>query len=392
MTERKRQVSSVFEEASIPKAVMTLAVPTIITQLINIIYNLADTWYVGRTGNPAMVAALSVSMPVFILMSALANLFGVGGASAVSRSLGMKNEKKARHVFAFCIYGGLCAALLFAAVIACTRSRLIPLIGADESSFGYVYDYMFWTMIIGSVSTVGNVLCGHLVRSIGAAKQAGFGMSMGGILNMILDVGVLAVIVIFQPEIRKFLMKLGNRYMNSAGGRKFINKILGRKTVAQSVEGANDITEACRIMAEDKTGALIVLIHKDPLDEIISTGDRIDALIHRRLITNLFFKNSPLHDGALIVNNGRIWAAACILPVSKRSDLPKRYGLRHRAALGLTEKTDALAIVVSEETGKISIAQGDSIRTVNQSELENWLTQTFGITNEESKTAINEIN
>lgn len=187
MTERKRQVSSVFEEASIPKAVMTLAVPTIITQLINIVYNLADTWYVGRTGNPAMVAALSVSMPVFILMSALANLFGVGGASAVSRSLGMKNEKKARHVFAFCIYGGLCAALLFAAVIACTRSRLIPLIGADESSFGYVYDYMFWTMIIGSVSTVGNVLCGHLVRSIGAAKQAGLGMSMGGILNMILD-------------------------------------------------------------------------------------------------------------------------------------------------------------------------------------------------------------
>ena len=178
---------AVFESAPIPVAVMTLAVPTIITQLINIIYNFADTWYVGRTGSAAMVAALSVSMPVFILMAAIANLFGIGGASVISRALGRKDFQYARKTFSFCFYGGLAASVLFALVITLFRSRLIPVIGGDSASFRYIYDYMFWTMIIGSIPTVGNVLCGHLVRSVGAAKEAGFGMSLGGVLNIVLD-------------------------------------------------------------------------------------------------------------------------------------------------------------------------------------------------------------
>ena len=186
-TGRQARDMAVFESAPIPAAVMTLAVPTIITQLINIIYNFADTWYVGGTGSAAMVAALSVSMPVFILMAAIANLFGIGGASVISRALGRKDPRYARKAFSFCFYGGLFCAVLFALLILVFRSRLIPVIGGDESSFQYIYDYMFWTMIVGSIPTVGNVLCGHLVRSVGAAKEAGFGMSLGGVLNIILD-------------------------------------------------------------------------------------------------------------------------------------------------------------------------------------------------------------
>ena len=178
---------AVFESAPIPVAVMTLAVPTIITQLINIVYNFADTWYVGRTGSAAMVAALSVSMPVFVLMAAIANLFGIGGASVISRALGRKDIRYAKKTFSFCFYGGIASSVLFGLLIAVFRSRLIPVIGGDQASGPYIYDYMFWTMIAGSIPTVGNVLCGHLVRSVGAAKEAGFGMSMGGVLNIILD-------------------------------------------------------------------------------------------------------------------------------------------------------------------------------------------------------------
>jgi uncharacterized protein (TIGR00159 family) len=132
-------------------------------------------------------------------------------------------------------------------------------------------------------------------------------------------------------------------------------------------------------MSASKTGALIVITNQQELKTFADTGEIIDATLSLRLIENIFFKNTPLHDGALIIRNGRIWSAACILPVSKRTDLPKRYGLRHRAALGLTEKTDAIAIVVSEETGKISIAKGETIKSVTQKELEQELALVYGV-------------
>ena len=177
----------IFEEAPVAQAVFTMAIPTIITQLINIVYNFADAWYVGRTGSAAMMAALSVSLPIFIIIQALANLFGIGGASAISRALGRQNTKRARKIFAFSLFGGLMAAILYGIVILFVRPFLIPLIGGNTDSYPYIYDYMFWTMVVGAVPTLGNALCGHLVRSIGAAKEAGFGMSMGGVLNIILD-------------------------------------------------------------------------------------------------------------------------------------------------------------------------------------------------------------
>ena len=204
---------------------------------------------------------------------------------------------------------------------------------------------------------------------------------MTAIMDMILDVGVLALIVIFQPEIRKFLIRLGNRYMNNAKGREIIDKILGKKngTNMSASEEVNEITEACRRMSEEKTGALIVITHKNPLEEVIGTGDRIDAGIHRRLITNLFFKNSPLHDGALVISGDRIVAARCTLPITERTNIPAHYGMRHKAAIGITEDSDADAIVVSEETGKISFVKNGSVTAINNiNELKLMLNASFG--------------
>jgi DNA integrity scanning protein DisA with diadenylate cyclase activity len=132
-------------------------------------------------------------------------------------------------------------------------------------------------------------------------------------------------------------------------------------------------------MSEDKTGALIVLAHKASLEEIISTGDRIDAAIHRRLITNLFFKNSPLHDGALVIAGERIVAARCTLPITERVNIPANFGMRHKAAIGITEETDADAIVVSEETGNVSFVKGGTVTPIqNINELKLLLSTALG--------------
>lgn len=182
-----RKEIEIFENYSIPKAVGALVIPTVITQIISIIYNFADTWYVGLTNNPAAIAALSVSMPIFVLMAAIANLFGIGASSVISRSLGAKNTGKARRAFSFAFWGGIAASVIYSVVIFLFRSELTYLIGGDADSFDYIQKYMFWTMIVGSIPTVLNSLFGHLVRSVGASKQASFGMSLGGIINIFLD-------------------------------------------------------------------------------------------------------------------------------------------------------------------------------------------------------------
>ncbi len=204
---------------------------------------------------------------------------------------------------------------------------------------------------------------------------------MTNIMETVLDVGLIAVIVIFQPEIRKFLMQLGTRYMNTAQGNKLVSKFLkkGKSSNISGSDAANNIAEACRSMSEDKTGALIVIAHNASLEEIISTGDRIDAAIHRRLIMNLFFKNSPLHDGALVISGNRIVAARCTLPITERTNIPAHYGMRHKAAIGITEETDADAITVSEETGRISFVKGGAVTPIkNINELKLLLNTSLG--------------
>lgn len=182
-----RKETEIFENYSIPKAVAALALPTVITQIITIIYNFADTWYVGLTNNSAAIAALSVCMPIYVLMAAIANLFGIGASSVISRSLGARMPEKARRAFSFAFWGGIVVSILYSVIILLFRSELAYLIGGDADSFDFIQKYMFWTMIIGSLPTVLNSLFGHLIRSVGASKQASFGMSMGAVMNIILD-------------------------------------------------------------------------------------------------------------------------------------------------------------------------------------------------------------
>lgn len=136
------------------------------------------------------------------------------------------------------------------------------------------------------------------------------------------------------------------------------------------------VVMACISMGKQKVGALIVIEHNFPLDDVVRTGEVINADINQRLIENIFFKNSPLHDGAMVISKGRIKAAGCILPVSHNLDIPKELGLRHRAAMGISQESDALAIIVSEETGSISVAyRGQFHLRLNAEELESLLTK-----------------
>lgn len=242
-----------------------------------------------------------------------------------------------------------------------------------------IYFTFRWIRGTSAMSIFVAILSLYVIRVIVSA----FNMRlMTNIMETVLDVGLIALIVIFQPEIRKFLMRLGSRYMNSRQGKMILDKILGKNRKATNISGSdavNDLTEACRRMSEDKTGALIVIAHKASLEEIISTGDRIDASIHRRLIMNLFFKNSPLHDGALVISGGRIVAARCTLPITERTNIPASYGMRHKAAIGITEETDADAIVVSEETGNISFVKGGIVTPIkNINELKLLLNTALG--------------
>jgi uncharacterized protein (TIGR00159 family) len=145
---------------------------------------------------------------------------------------------------------------------------------------------------------------------------------------------------------------------------QLFNRLLGIKEEAMGDQSADELGEAIRAMSAEKTGALIVIQHKSLLDEYMNTGDRFEADINRRLIMNIFFKNSPLHDGAMIIVGDHIAAARCQLPMTNRTDIPAHYGMRHRAAIGLSEDTDADILVVSEETGDVSFVRGGEIHTV----------------------------
>ena len=197
---------------------------------------------------------------------------------------------------------------------------------------------------------------------------------LGSILDKLVSVGVIALIVLFQEDIRTFLYNLGaHRRMRSF--MRFFSKEKG-KDQKEVKETIMPIVMSCMNLSKGKVGALIVIERTVPLDNIVRTGDTIDAAINQRLIENVFFKNSPLHDGAMIISKRRIKAAGCILPVSHDLDIPKELGLRHRAAMGMSQESDALAVVVSEETGRISVAvRGEFRLRLSAEELEGILTK-----------------
>lgn len=193
----------------------------------------------------------------------------------------------------------------------------------------------------------------------------------GALFDRFISVGALALIVIFQNEIRSLFSQVGSRFSIGA-----IHRSLHTNQKQKADEhNVTQVVLACKHMAKTMTGALIVIAREQSLDEYAKSGERLDAKISSRLIENVFFKNTPLHDGALIITGDKLDAAACILPVSKRQDIPQRYGLRHRSALGISEKTDAIAVVVSEETGEVSVAIDKQIRQVKIDELMHILSE-----------------
>jgi len=189
------------------------------------------------------------------------------------------------------------------------------------------------------------------------------------VLGAFVGAGMFALIVVFQQEIRKFLLALGSANISSR--RRILKqlRLIGRKSQDKQDE-IDAIVDACKSMSKTLTGALIVLQRSSSLDFVKSTGDEMDIKVNRPIIESIFFKNSTLHDGAIVIENDRVRATRAILPVTNNRDIPHRYGLRHRAAIGVTERSDALALVVSEENGTISfINDGQFERYSNMSDL-----------------------
>jgi diadenylate cyclase len=184
---------------------------------------------------------------------------------------------------------------------------------------------------------------------------------LGSILGQVIGVGVIALIIVFQQEIRRFLIYIGNQYFSR--NRLSLEKVIPINITQHPKVKIKSIIKAVINMAKSKTGALVVIARKSELTVYAETGDSLNADTSSRLIESIFNKESPLHDGALIINGDRLVAARCVLPVSENLNLPPNYGLRHRAALGLSENADALTIIVSEQTGKISLAESGKLLT-----------------------------
>lgn len=195
---------------------------------------------------------------------------------------------------------------------------------------------------------------------------------LGSIFDSLVNVGVIALIVIFQEEIRRFFLTLGSQRRLPALARFFTKRL---EDEAEDYEkSVLPVVMACDSMSKNLVGALIIIERDMSLSDIVVSGEYIDAKINTELIKNIFFKNSPLHDGAMIIRRNRIVAAGCILPVSHSLNIPKDLGLRHRAALGITQQSDAIAIIVSEETGAINIAhRGEFKLRLAGNELESYL-------------------
>ena len=226
---------------------------------------------------------------------------------------------------------------------------------------------IYWLIRVVRGTSAVSIFLGILVLYMIWIASRALGMKLlSFILGQVLGVGVVALLVIFQPEIRRFLLRVSSS-TSQAAHRGIFSKLFRQTTRSAGMQPAEleELTAACNHMADAKTGALIVLRHSFGLGDIIDTGDEIDGRISRRLIENIFFKNSPLHDGAMILSENRILAARCTLPITQRPNIPDQYGMRHRAAIGLSEASDASVIVVSEETGHISFVQGGQIKTMN---------------------------
>lgn len=223
--------------------------------------------------------------------------------------------------------------------------------------------YLLYKLYIAIKGTAAfNIFMGIFIFYIIWIVIEGLNMELiGSIMGKIIAAGVLALIVVFQPEIRKLFLLLGSKY-NLFNNGLSLDNIFSRDHNTISNEQVKKIVMACELMGRSKTGALIVLTNKVELNEFIETGEKINAEVSVALLETLFFKNSALHDGAVIIHGGVIKAARCVLPVSNKRLKNTQLGLRHRAALGMSQVTDAQVIIVSEETGKISYAYNGKLK------------------------------
>lgn len=251
----------------------------------------------------------------------------------------------------------------------------------DALDIALVATLLFWLYKLMKQSGTKNIFIGVLAFiGVWLLTSEILGMRLtGSILDKFMSIGLLVLVIIFQEQIRRFLEEVGSNKRWKGLRSFFRRKLESKDAQAEEMERAHrwvmPIVYACMNMARSRTGALIVIEQSIPLNSYEKTGDMIDANINSRLIENIFFKNSPLHDGAMIIANDRIVAAGCILPVSHDVSIPRSLGLRHRSALGIAQATDAVAIVVSEETGGISIAHKGFLSThVSTTELERRLT------------------
>ena len=194
------------------------------------------------------------------------------------------------------------------------------------------------------------------------------------IIGQFINVGVIVLVVVFQQEIRKFLIYLGTK---SFSGRTLLFHRLMKNPDGEKKE-VRPLLQAAYHLAQSKTGALIILANQSDRSCYESTGDKIDAALSARLLENIFFKNSPLHDGAVIIEGNTIKAARCVLPVTEQEDLPAHFGMRHRAAIGITESSDCLALAVSEESGKVSLAiSGKLYADLSREEMEKMMEEFY---------------
>jgi uncharacterized protein (TIGR00159 family) len=227
--------------------------------------------------------------------------------------------------------------------------------------------YYIYKLVRGSVAS--RVFMGYLLIYLFYLIVKAIGLELlTRILEYFMGVGAIALIVLFQQEIRRFLLMVGKS--TSLTNNQLFSNLLGNEISNEEKYPIKMIIDAAKTMSNEFTGGIIVIQKEDDLDKFCESGDAIDAILSKKIILSLFSQYSLLNDGAIIISNNRIKAAHCILPVANNDDLPSNYGFRHRAALGISEATDAASICISEENGKISLAIDGNIKTVSTTELE----------------------
>lgn len=234
--------------------------------------------------------------------------------------------------------------------------------------------YYIYKLVRGSVAS--RVFLGYLLIYLFYLIVKAIGLELlTRILEYFMGVGAIALIVLFQQEIRRFLLLVGKS--TSLTNNQFFANLLGTEVAPEEKYPLKTIIDAAKTMSSEFTGGIIVIQKEDDLGKFAESGDSLDAVLSKKLILSLFSQYSLLNDGAIIIDSSRIKAAHCILPIANSDDLPSNYGFRHRAALGISEATDAAAICVSEENGKISLAIDGNIKTISITELERDLKAYF---------------